>query len=459
MKSLNKRLIIIFMMFSLGIILLVGISSKIFIRNSFNKYIEESIITRKNEVINDITNSYNEGNWNEEVISNIGMNALENGLVIKVKNSFNKEIWNARSHNNGMCESILANISENTYKFYKNSIENYIIENIDININNIKVGSVEIEYYGPFYYRDSDVIYINTLNYILIIIGVLATIVSFIIGLLISKSISKPINSVIKTTNLIAEGHYKNRINEKNNINEINELMNSINIMASSLEKQENMRKVLTKDISHELKTPITSIMGQLEAISDGIWEPTQERIDSIYEEMERLNRLVGSLENLMKIENSMVVLNKENIYIHELIGSILLNFEKALLDKKINIELSLNNCIYYGNKDKLSQVIVNLISNAIKYSNINGTISLKCFYEKNSLVIIVKDNGIGIGSNHIPYIFERLYRVDESRTRKTGGAGIGLSVTKAIVEAHGGKIYVKSKEGKGSEFIIKLPK
>lgn len=459
MKSLNKRLIIIFMMFSLGIILLVGIASKIFIRNSFNKYIEDSIVTRKNEVITNITNSYNNGSWNEEAISNIGMNALKNGLVIKVNNSFNKEIWNARTHNNGMCEAILANISENTYKSQKNSSENYVTENVDININNVKVGSVEIEYYGPFYYTDSDVIYLNTLNYTLVIVGVLATIVSFIIGLLISRSISKPINSVIHTTNLIAEGHYKNRINEKNNINEINVLMKSINTMASNLEEQENMRKVLTKDISHELKTPITSIMGQLEAINDGVWEPTKERITRIYEEMERLNRLVGSLENLMKLESDKLILKKENIYINELISSILLNFEKQLIDKEIEVDLALDKCIYYGDKDKLSQVIVNLISNAIKYSNKKGIITLKCFYEKESLVIIVKDNGIGIGSNHLPFIFDRLYRVDESRNRKTGGAGIGLSITKAIVEAHNGEIYAESKEGEGSEFIIKLPK
>ena len=267
------------------------------------------------------------------------------------------------------------------------------------------------------------------------------------------------IQLVVNATNLIADGDYSNKVNVKSKIEEINNMINSVNKLANNLEEQENLRKILTRDISHELRTPLTTISVQVEALIDGIWEPTEERLKSIYDEIERLTRLVGSLEKLSTYEEDNFLINKESVDIKDLINTLIINFEKQLLDKKIELILNLNSITIYCDKDKISQAIINILSNSIKYSNEGGKIYINTFDDKEYNYISIKDTGIGIDKNNIKYIFERFYRVDKSRDRKSGGIGVGLTIAKTIVEKHSGTIIVKSKVNCGSEFIIKLSK
>ena len=286
----------------------------------------------------------------------------------------------------------------------------------------------------------------------------MATILSLIISLILSKSINKPIYKIIDTVKLLGKGKYKERVDNSSSIVEIQDMIESINIMAKRLDSQDAMRKRLTKDIAHELRTPITIILGQLEAIKDGIWEPTEERLNGIYEEIQRLDRLANSLNSLSKIEEENETLHKEKVEMSELIENIFINFEKELHNKNIEGQLNLSKCEIEVDKDKISGAIINLISNALRYTENGGSINIKTFLKEDYLSIEVEDTGIGIAKDDIPYVFERFYRTDESRARVTGGAGIGLSITLAIVEAHNGTVYVKSELGKGSKFVIELP-
>ncbi len=320
-------------------------------------------------------------------------------------------------------------------------------------------GILEIGYYGPLYYNDSDVIFFKTLDNILIFVGIFSLGISIFIGILISTSISKPIGSVVKATNSIATGKYKNKIKEESNIKEINEMISSVNTLAFSLDEEEKIRKIMTKDISHELRTPLTTMQGQLEALIDGIWEPTEERLQSIHEEVRRLSRLVGSLEHLSRYESEDLILNKNEVDIKELVEMILINFEKELHDTNISVNNKLETFNINVDRDKITQGLINIISNGIKYTEQGGIIEITCDEGKNIAIIHIRDSGIGISKEHLPYIFQRFYRADESRTRATGGAGIGLTISKAIIEAHGGNIKVKSEVNEGTEFIIEIPK
>ena len=359
-----------------------------------------------------------------------------------------------------LCESVLKKMKVNINKINPTlNGTNTTIEKFNLKSDGKNIGSVEIEYIGPFYYNDSDLIFFSTLNKVLIAVGVFAVALSAILGITISHSISKPVLNVVNATNLIADGDYSNKVNVKSKIEEINNMINSVNKLANNLEEQENLRKILTRDISHELRTPLTTISVQVEALIDGIWEPTEERLKSIYDEIERLTRLVGSLEKLSMYEEDNSLINKEKVDIKDLINTLIINFEKQLLDKKIELILDLNSIRIYCDKDKISQAIINILSNSIKYSNEGGKIYINTFDDKEYNYISIRDTGIGIDKKDIKYIFERFYRVDKSRNRKSGGIGVGLTIAKAIVEKHNGTITVESRVSYGSEFIIKLPR
>ena len=457
MNKLKHRLTFIFILFSLIIVLSIGTVANISIKKNFNKYIEEGIEQRKEDVVKSIDNTYKNKKFDIDNIDLIGTEAIEKGLILNIKDENGKVLWNAREKNNLLCESILKKMKANINKINPTlNGTNTTIEKFNLKSNGENVGSVEIEYIGPFYYNDSDLIFFSTLNNVLIAVGVFAVALSAILGITISHSISKPVLNVVNATNLIADGDYSNKVNVKSKIEEINNMINSVNKLANNLEEQENLRKILTRDISHELRTPLTTISVQVEALIDGIWEPTEERLKSIYDEIERLTRLVGSLEKLSTYEEDNFLINKESVGIKDIINTLIINFEKQLLDKKIELILNLNSITIYCDNDKISQAIINILSNSIKYSNEGGKIYINTFDDKEYNYISIKDTGIGIDKNDI---FERFYRVDKSRDRKSGGIGVGLTIAKTIVEKHSGTIIVKSKINNGSEFIIKLPK
>jgi len=428
-------------------------------KKNFNRYLEDIIRGREKSLIKDVSNTYKNGQWDNKNIENIGIEAINNGFIISIKDISDNVIWSAKTHNSSMCEAMMSRMGYNMSIVNPGYKGDYTEEVYNLKIDEKYAGILEIGYYGPLYYNDSDVIFFKTLDNILIFVGIFSLGISIFIGILISTSISKPIGSVVKATNSIVTGKYKNKIKEESNIKEINEMISSVNTLAFSLDEEEKIRKTMTKDISHELRTPLTTMQGQLEALIDGIWEPTEERLQRIHEEVRRLSRLVGSLEHLSRYESEDLILNKNEVDIKELVEMILINFEKELHDKNISVNNKLETFIINVDRDKITQGLINIISNGIKYTEQGGIIEITCDEGKNIAIIHIRDSGIGISKEHLPYIFQRFYRADESRTRVTGGAGIGLTISKAIIEAHGGNIKVKSEVNEGTEFIIELPK
>jgi len=454
---LRSKLIISNVIVSLISIILVGVLSMNLLESNYKKLIQKNIEDKTKGIVQSIEKQYKSDGWNLYAMENIGIDAMNNGLILEVVDNNNEVVWDAMEFNHGMCQNILQNVSNNTRK-NSNAPIKYVTKTFELIINNEKQGIVNISYYGPFYYRDNDLVYLNSLRNAMVFVAVFALILSIAIGLLISTKLSNMISKVVTSTSMISKGNY-NMISNDSNIAEMNTLVEAVNNLSSSLRKQEHLRKVLTKDISHELRTPLTTLQGNLEGMIDGIWEPTEERLQSCNEEVSRLYRLVGDLENLAKTDEEQVVLNKSNINIGNLISNILSNFEKKFLDKDITLHYESKDVFLQGDRDKLSQAVINILSNGEKYTLQGGHIYVSIGEEKDKIIIKIKDTGIGIDKEHLPFIFERFYRVDESRTRATGGSGIGLAITKSIVEAHHGKVEVKSIINEGSEFTISLPK
>lgn len=457
--KLNKKLILSLV----SLIIIVILSIALSINSVFNKKFEQYII-RNNEneisnIIDSIRSKYVNGEWELSSIQQIGEDAISNGIFVDLYDKDSNLVWGAMTYNKNMCHMVMGSIENNMNYMINKNKSNYTEKLFEIkNLDNEIIGNIKIGSYGLLYYMDNDVDFLKEINKVITSIGIVMVLITIFIAILISNNISKPVEVVSNMANLIGDGDYDNKIDYDSNIVEIDVLIKSINNLSAKLEEQENLRKRLTTDISHELRTPLTSIQTHLEAMIDGIWEPDTERLNSVNEEVIRLTNLVNQLQNLAKFDSEKSKLNLAKVNVKNLIMNVVYNNQGKALEKNINIECDLESIDSYLDKDKISQVIVNLLSNAIRYTNNGGKIFISSYKENNNLKIQFKDNGIGIPKENIKYIFEKFYRVDESRSKNTGGIGVGLTIVKSIIDLHQGTIEVRSELNKGSEFIVILP-
>lgn len=459
-QSIKSKLSISIAIIVVFTVLLISILSNLVIKNEFTKYKKKQQVIKIEEIVESIEEQYDvkESKWNKESINNIGMSSLHEGYIIKIYNKNESILWDAEVVNMQLCKEVINKICklmENNFQVLNGEVKN---QKYELSKSGKYIGRMEIKYYGPFFLSQNDSEFIKALNYIFIVIGIISLIIAIFIGHLLSRNISKPISKIIDVTKHIANGEYEYRFDKDTKLKELYELQNSINIMAQSIEKQENLRKQLTADMAHELRTPLTSVSTHIEAMITGLWEPSEERLESCYEELNRITTLVKDLERLANVENGCYKLQKSSFDMFELVRRVAANFEYKIKEKKIQFKLIGEEVIIEADQDRIFQVVTNILSNAIKYTSEEDKIIIKLYKKYEYAVCEIADTGIGIPQEEVAHIFERFYRADKSRNRKTGGAGIGLSIVKSIVKAHNGKIEVDSMLGKGSNFKVYLP-
>ena len=431
------------------------------VKTTFENFVLNKQERQTHEIVEALLLNYKTGaGWEGNSLDIIGMNALQKGLIIEIFDEDGLLIWSAYEHNNGLCHAIISNMWANMNRYSNNWEGEYIENNYSLQKAGMEIGTLTTGYVGPYYFTDEELTFITSLNQTIVMIGIGSIAIAIFLGFIMSSRISKPLNTIAKKTSLLSVGNYKERLRLKSNTNEIVLLVDSINSLSQALENKENLQKQLTQDVAHELRTPLTSIQGNLEAMIDGIWEMDKDRLLSCYEELERIKRMIGSIEILSKVENDMVILKKEEFDLITLLNHLIINFYHKCKKKNITIEIACceKEIVMFGDKDKISQVFTNLISNGIMYSNPNQSLLIQLDTKEHEINIRVSDTGIGIGEEELPHIFERFYRVDKSRSRYTGGMGIGLTISKSIVEAHNGSIQVTSKEGFGTTFYLVFP-
>ena len=408
-KSLNFKVIVPSIVIIIIVTLLTVVISKFYFDKKFGDYI---MIKNQNTVQNilmELSEQYSDNEWNYKNIEKITYNSLDKGIIVALYDKEDKEIMNIEKNSKDKCNRIMNFIKSSMEGKYGSTTSQFEPVYYPLIKSGEKIGEVRVKFYGPILY--------------------------------------------------ISKGEYDKKIEINTDILEINDLINSINNLSQSIKEQENIRKRLTGDISHELKTPLTNIQSHLEAMIDGIWEPTEERLLSVKEEAERLSSLVSDMQKLNKYDESSIKLKKDNVNISDIICFVIFQFSNLAKSKNIKIEYEKKNINLYCDKDKITQALVNILSNAIRYSNEGSTIFIEEKLKDNKVIISIEDQGIGISEEDLKYVFERFYRADKSRTRATGGTGIGLTIVKSIVSSHGGEVKLESKLGDGSKFTIILPK
>lgn len=291
---------------------------------------------------------------------------------------------------------------------------------------------------------------------VLLLLSILLSILFVIIS---TRYIVNPITKLTEATKKISKGNYNIQLNVHRR-DEIGKLANYFSRMTRSLEQLEEMRQEFVSNVSHEIQSPLASIQGfsqtlRLEHLSD---EKRKHYLSIIEDESRRLSQLSKQLLTLASLDKEEGILEKEKYDLAVQIKQVLFMTEWKWREKEMAIDLELTPVFIEADQKLLHQVWTNLITNSIKYSNTGGTISIQLQPKDRHYHVEIRDTGIGISEEDLPYIFQRFYKVDKSRNRKDGSSGLGLAITKKIIEMHGGKIGVQSKIGKGTTFIIELP-
>ncbi len=291
--------------------------------------------------------------------------------------------------------------------------------------------------------------------------GLAALAVAGVVSLFISRGLVAPIKAMRVASQRVAEGHYSERVPWSGS-DELGELAGSFNTMAEKLETVETLRRRLIGDVAHELRTPLTAIKGSMEGLVDGILPASPATFEQVAAEADRLSRLVDDLQEISRVEAGAIHLDLQPVSLSDLVEAARRRLDESYKAKGVHLDIRLADRLpsIQGDKDRLLQVLINLLSNALQYTPAGGTVTITAERQGRDLTVHVTDTGIGIPSEHLPFIFDRFYRVDSSRSRQGGGgSGIGLTISKYLVEAHGGRIWAASPgEGQGSTFSFTIP-
>jgi signal transduction histidine kinase len=306
----------------------------------------------------------------------------------------------------------------------------------------------------------------SSINWFMLWGAILAILVALAITFFLSQRISAPIHAITLAAMKLGKGDFSQRVNFEGK-DEVGKLVQTFNSMTTELRSMtdhlmqaKQLQQNLVADVAHELRTPVASIQAYMEAMQDGLLEPTKENLNSIYEDIGLLSRLISDLQVLSQADSNELNLVCQPENIATIIRRVMESMQPQIIAKGINLSVDLPSILPLVEIDSLriSQVLRNLLDNAISHTPQGGEIKIAAKDYDGYIEVKVSDTGEGITKEELPNIFERFYRVDKSRTRTTGGSGLGLTIAKRLVEAHGGEIKVQSELGKGSSFTFTLP-
>lgn len=291
-----------------------------------------------------------------------------------------------------------------------------------------------------------------------LITGAVIVSVSLIVGLIFSRRISRPLSNLTAAAQSVASGDLDVRVPTRYP-GELGELAGAFNHMSQELARADELRRNMTADVAHELRTPLSVIRGKLEGIMDGVYPAGPEHLEPVLEEIGLLTHLVEDLRLLALAEAGQLTLEKEWVDVGDMLRDAQVNFGPQAADRGVTLALDLPAALpgVMADRRRIAQVLGNLITNALRHTQQGGCVTLTAAACEGGVEVAVSDTGRGIAPEDLPYIFERFWRGEKSRSRAGGGTGLGLAITRQLVEMHGGRIHVESEPGRGTTFRFTL--
>jgi len=450
MQSIRRRLSVILVACSIAAILLVTLFVNVTINNKFNKYMADIKNKRNERIVGYFEEIYKrEVKWDQNSGTELMNEAYMGNYCLTLRDSNKKVIW-------GMDPEDIR------YKFHLNNMVIkdkgiYTLQTFEIKREGKIVGFIDIGQYSSVLLTEEDANFKGAINKSILASSIMTLIIIISISLYFSKQLSVPIKEVANMSVNLSRGKFDFRSKTKSDIEELENLRTSVNILAEKLNHQEMLRKRLVSDISHEIRTPLNILQNNLEAMIDGVFTINEEILISLNEEVIRFGRLLNNLDVLKEFETESIALELETIALDDILENICKDFTVIAESKGINLKYEaelIQNYSIIGDKDKLKQVFINLISNAFKFTQEKGNILINLYGDNKNIVVEIKDTGMGIKKEDLPFIFERLYRGDKSR-HEIEGNGIGLTIVKNTLQLHSASIDVESEEGAGTTFRV----
>ncbi|WP_141432559.1 cell wall metabolism sensor histidine kinase WalK [Bacillus sp. 03113] len=452
-KTLRSRILFYFLVVSLCGIFLSSFSILWGFEDHFNDYLRENRERNTSLIEKAVKQEYKEsGNLvNDEIMGLMHEQAMTDNLFYRVYNS-NGQLMADTMNMHGMMGNM--DVQPNSMLS-----EDYQFEIHNVSIDKNVIGSMKVFY--PEGLIGEDFAFLKTIKQNIYIAAIITVILSFLFSILFSKRLALGFNKLSRTVQQLQEHKWNTRVPIEELTEELKPLGQSFNDLAESLSKEEVLRKQFTDDLAHELRTPLATLRSQIEAYQDGIWEPTPKRLQQSHDELMRLVRLVNELEKLLAAENPQIKLHKKEIEAGKIAALIENQFGPAFLEKRVHLHIlkSEKEYRFKADQDRVIQILTNVVNNALQYSPAGKSVMVEMVEKDYFVGFSIKDEGVGIEEKDLPYLFERFYRGDKSRDRKTGGIGIGLSIVKALVDAHRGEIKIDSQVNVGTTVTVYFPR
>ena len=432
------------------------------LESHFADYVRERQESELEEYSTDLENLYQQnGTWeeNSQAIQRVGRNALQQSVIVRIFDEDGQLLWSPSASEEEDAKNKVQDHLLHMEQMVGGMESDYVQSRSPLYDGTEEIGMMEIQSVGPYAYTEHDALFISDMESKLVLVAFFSLLIPLFFALLVAKKLSSPIVTINDFTKEIAKGRYSSLSLEETGIREIDDLLVSVNDLSLQLQHQQKIRNRLSSDIAHEIRTPLTTLKGNIEAMIDGVWEISEERLYRCYEEVSRITRLIGEIDRINELESQESQLQKNTFDLTELAQQIVDNFQPMLVENKLNCFVSGDRVFISADRDKIHQVLTNLLANAIKFTPSGGRIDLYVSQSKGTTSFRIIDNGQGIPPEEVGQIFERFYMAEPSRNSKLGGQGIGLSIVKGIVNAHQGTISVDSIYGKGTTFTINLPK
>ncbi|WP_066386960.1 sensor histidine kinase [Neobacillus mesonae] len=454
LQTLRSKILFYLVLTSMIGILIVSVFIQYGFEESFHSYLDRNREKKIDRVITEIEKDYRKNGHftSDPVFGLLHEHAMTDQLYFQLYDRYGKLQMDS-SNIRGMLNSL--GLTEPAAAGEEWHSKTYIIK-----VDEAIIGKLVAIY--PEGLIDDEYTFIQTIQLYILAAVCLTIVLAIVFSMLFSKKLTSGLQRLSFAANELQQHNLNVRIPLKGLPTEVKHLAISFNDLAESLAKEAMLRKQFTGDLAHELRTPLATLRSQIEAFQDGIWEPTPQRLEASHEELMRLVRLVNEMEKLLAAENPQMKLEKIEMEAGSVLAALGEMFLPLFKEKgvRLHIEKSSSEELFEADKDKLMQILSNVLNNALKYTPAGKNVTISVVTAIGGYVgFSIQDEGAGMKDEDIPHIFERFYRGDKSRDRKTGGIGIGLSIVKALMDAHKGMIKVKSKLNKGTSITLWFPK
>ncbi len=447
MRSLRSKLILAFLLVSLVIISLGAFFSRWNTSNAFRRYIFDQ---NQENFIALLGNYYEQSDsWEgvQELFPRGPMPMpMGQGLMLPVGDIV---LLDARFN-------VL--ISGRGFHMGDRLTQNQLMDAIPVESNDRVVGYVVLRS-DTFREQPWETAFLERLTETLIIGSVAIVSIAIVLGIFLARSLTRPLQQLTEATRMVAAGDLDVAV-DVNSQDELGELAQSFNTMNQKLAEARDLRRQMTADIAHELRTPVSVILGYADGLKDNVIPPTEETFELIQEQAEQLEHLIEDLRTLTRAEAGELTLDLAQTDPVPLVKRLISAYEPQAARQAITLTYAVVEPVpkILVDADRLRQILSNLLSNALQYTPAEGSISMRVASMDQEVVFTITDSGPGIPAEDLDRIFERFYRRDPSRSRDTGGSGLGLSIVKSLVERQGGRITVESEPGKGATFRVVFP-